>query len=77
MTKRPVPFGERIRQLRKTARLSQEGLAREVGVTVSAVVQIERGKITPSRKTVDGLARVLGVEATQLEGWLREGKAGG
>ena len=61
-------MGARFLELRKRAGLTQEELAREAGVTLSAVRQWERGKRTPMLDTAVRLAKVFGVTVGQLAG---------
>jgi len=55
-------LGERLRQLRVAAGLTQSELAGE-RFSKEYVSQIERGKTRPTRETVDWLAQRLGVDA--------------
>src|ERR1051326_8073409 len=59
-------LGERLRQLRVAAGLTQSDLAGE-RFSKEYVSQIERGKTRPTRETVEWLAAKLGVDATFLE----------
>src|SRR5437867_11144147 len=61
-----VRLGERLRQLRVGAGLTQTELA---GTRFSKeyVSQIERGKTRPTRETVEWLAQQLGVDADFLQ----------
>jgi tetratricopeptide (TPR) repeat protein len=59
-------LGERVRQLRVTAGLTQSDLAGE-RFSKEYVSQIERGKTRPTRETVEWLASKLGVDAGFLE----------
>src|SRR5438093_1561195 len=59
-------LGERLRQLRVAAGLTQTDLAGE-RFSKEYVSQIERGKTRPTRETVEWLAAKLGVDATFLE----------
>src|SRR5437762_5837881 len=59
-------LGERLRQLRVAAGLTQSDLAGE-RFSKEYVSQIERGKTRPTRETVEWLAAQLGVDATFLE----------
>src|SRR3954470_24544727 len=59
-------LGERLRQLRVAAGLTQSDLAGE-RFSKEYVSQIERGKTRPTRETVDWLAAKLGVDAGFLE----------
>src|SRR4051812_2093954 len=55
-------LGERLRQLRVAAGLTQTGLAGE-RFSKEYISQIERGKTRPTPETVEWLARQLGVDA--------------
>jgi transcriptional regulator with XRE-family HTH domain len=54
-----VQLGRHLRELRRSADLTLAALAAEVGVTPSALSQIERGKSEPSLGTLWQLGRVL------------------
>src|SRR4051794_28386220 len=60
-------LGERLRQLRVTAGLTQTDLAGE-RFSKEYVSQIERGKTRPTRETIECLAQKLGVDPGFLEG---------
>src|SRR6476661_8788433 len=59
-------LGERVRQLRVAAGLTQSDLAGE-RFSKEYVSQIERGKTRPTRETIEWLAAKLGVDAGFLE----------
>ena len=59
-------IGERLRQVRRTYKVTQVELAQRVGVAHSTIVRIERGQAKPTIETVEKLATALGVEATWL-----------
>jgi len=68
-------FGERVRVLRHSARLSQEALAYRAGITKNQVQLIEAGRgsaresgpiSNPRMKTLFGLASALGVTPSEL-----------
>src|SRR6266511_710990 len=59
---RPTRLGERLRQLRVAAGMTQTDLAGD-RFSKEYVSQIERGKTRPTRETVDWLAAQLGVDA--------------
>jgi tetratricopeptide (TPR) repeat protein len=59
-------LGERLRQLRVAAGLTQTDLAGD-RFSKEYLSQIERGKTRPTRETVEWLAARLGVDATFLE----------
>src|SRR5947209_18609104 len=66
----PLKLGERLRQLRAEAGLTQSELAGD-RFSKEYVSQIERGKTRPTRETVEWLAARLGVDA----GFLTSGVA--
>jgi len=62
-------FGSRVKEARAKAKLSQEALARKVGVSQGLIGQIEKG-INGGSQHIASLARHLGVSAD----WLESGK---
>ena len=62
-------LGTRLKAVRKEAKLSQEDLAKKVGVSQTTVSDIERGRNEKSADIVS-FAKALGVEAL----WLANGK---
>jgi transcriptional regulator with XRE-family HTH domain len=56
-----------LKQLREDKGLSQEKLAKTCGLERAHLSRVERGLMTPTRKTLDKLARALDVEHP---GWL-------
>src|SRR5688500_7339688 len=62
MTGESAPFGERLRNLREAAGLTQEELAQRAGLTAKAVSALERGeRKRPYPHTVRSLADALGL----------------
>jgi transcriptional regulator with XRE-family HTH domain len=59
-------LGMRVRELRRAAALTQEGLAEQLGVTPRYLAGIERGERNLTLDSVDALAVQLGVEALSL-----------
>ena len=59
-------LGVRIREERKKARLTQEKFAERVGLSVDYIGYIERGKQAPYLKTLERIAKTLGVEVYEL-----------
>lgn len=55
-----------IRDLRIRGALSQEAVAHQAGLTVSAYARIERAEVNPTWTTVVGVARALGVSLAEL-----------
>lgn len=62
-----VTFPEKLRQLREAAGLSQEALARAMGMSVGIVRDYEQGRKEPSMRSVFKLARALGVDCRAFE----------
>ncbi len=62
-----MPLKDRLRELRKAADLTQQDLANKADLSISAVVQIEAGKIPDPRiSTLKALAKALGVTVDEL-----------
>jgi transcriptional regulator with XRE-family HTH domain len=62
-----MTFGERLKELREAAGLSQDGLARAAGLSTSTVAKIERLDIDPSWTTVQALAKALAVSTEAFQ----------
>ena len=66
-----MPFPERLRELRKAARLSQRALAEKVGVNFTYLSKIENGRVEPPSESVlqriaNELAGELGMDEIEL-----------
>ena len=66
-----MPFPDRLRELRRTARLSQRALAERVGVDFTYLSKIENGRVEPPSEGVlqriaKELADKLGKDETEL-----------
>lgn len=61
-----VGFGEKMRALRKSLRLSLKELAARSGVSVAMISQVERGVNAPSMRSLRQLAKGLGVGVETL-----------
>ena len=59
-------FGSRVAELRKSRGLSQEKLAFEIGMDLTSVNEIERGKRNPTLRTIVKIARALGLRPADL-----------
>lgn len=59
-------FGKRVQTLRFSAKMTQENLADEVGVTIESISNIERGVYAPSFDTLEKLAKALKVPVKNL-----------
>jgi transcriptional regulator with XRE-family HTH domain len=60
----PQGIGARLLDLRQGARLSQERLAKEAGVSTNYISLIEQGRRLPSLDVLSRLAQVLGTPVT-------------
>jgi DNA-binding XRE family transcriptional regulator len=60
-------IGKKIRELRLAASLSQDELAKKTGLPQSHISRLEAGKHSPSRVTLEKIAKGLGVELGVLD----------
>lgn len=71
MAKTPGPsggaFGERLRELREAAGLSQAELARRTGIAQQSIAVWEAGKSDPGWSKVMKLAEALGVDCRAFQ----------
>jgi transcriptional regulator with XRE-family HTH domain len=65
-TKESKGIGARIRAARKAAGFTQAELAEAVGVEPESINRIENAKLSPSRGTLQKVAKALGVKLTDL-----------
>ncbi|MBT2684415.1 helix-turn-helix transcriptional regulator [Bacillus sp. ISL-37] len=59
-------WGRRIRAYRKLKGYTQESFAKELGVSVSILGEIERGNRMPGERLIIRIAEVLGVGLDEL-----------
>jgi len=59
-------WGRRIRAFRKLKGYTQEGLAKDIGISVSVLGEIERGTRMPSENILLTISKVLGVTLREL-----------
>ncbi|MDL2226998.1 helix-turn-helix domain-containing protein [Deltaproteobacteria bacterium OttesenSCG-928-M10] len=59
-------LGIRIRKLRTERKLTQEELAEQADISMKYLGEIERGRGNPTLKNIEGVASVLGMEASEL-----------
>ena len=63
-----VPIGERVRELREAADMTQDQLAKLVGISRPALANIEVGRQDVSTDKIIAFARTLKVSADHLLG---------
>ena len=61
-----IIFGLKVKQLRQERELSSSDLAKNAGLSISYLNEIEKGKKFPKEDKLDGLAKALGVQAAEL-----------
>lgn len=61
-----IAFGQRVRALRKEAKLTQEDLAARSGLSKNYVGETERGERNPSLLVIHAFAGGLGVSPAEL-----------
>ncbi len=61
-----ILLGQRIRELRKAKKLTQEMLAEAVGIGTANISYMECGKFAPSIENFDKIASALGVHPFEL-----------
>ena len=59
-------IGDRLRDLRKRALLTQRDLADKSGVGVTTIIRIERNQVEPQGRTIRRLAEALEVAPEEL-----------
>lgn len=62
-------MNDRIRQVRKTAAISQEEFGKQLGLSRQYITLVETGERVPSDRTIRDICRIFNVSET----WLREG----
>ena len=61
-----LAFARLLKRLREERRITQEQLAFDAGITVSALSRIERGLTSPGWATVRVIATALGLSIAEL-----------
>ncbi|WP_338450490.1 helix-turn-helix transcriptional regulator [Niallia oryzisoli] len=59
-------WGRRIRAFRKLKGFTQESFAKELGVSVSVLGEIERGNRMPSQEIIEKIANALNISRNEL-----------
>jgi len=67
-------LGKRVRALRRTAKMTQEGLSEEAGITIGHVGAVERGDRWPGPDVLESIAKALGVTPRDLMPGTESGK---
>ncbi len=60
-------FGQRLKELREAASLTQQQLAEKAGLNQFGIAKLEQGVRSPAWETVQALARALGVSCSAFE----------
>lgn len=67
MVRKSRTFGDKVREARRKAGLSQTQVAQQMGVNPNFISTYERNTVRPSLPTAFALARALGVPLDALE----------
>jgi transcriptional regulator with XRE-family HTH domain len=59
-------WGRRIRAFRKLKGHTQESFAKDLGISVSILGEIERGNRMPNQELLDGVAEALNISFEEL-----------
>ena len=59
-------WGRRIRAFRKLKGFTQEGFAKEIGISVSILGEIERGNRVPTEELLALVANILKIDLQEL-----------
>lgn len=59
-------WGRRIRAFRKLKGYTQEGFAKDIGISVSILGEIERGNRMPNQELLSKVANVLNITVEEL-----------
>ncbi|QOR66734.1 helix-turn-helix transcriptional regulator [Cytobacillus suaedae] len=60
-------WGRRIRAFRKLKGFTQEGFAKDLGVSVSVLGEIERGNRVPKDDLLEDIAQALNISLEELK----------
>ena len=61
-----MPFAQRLGKLRKEKGLTQEDLAKKIGVGIAQMRRYEKGASSPTLEVIKNMAKALGVSADEL-----------
>ena len=59
-------LGKRIKEIRKSKRLTQEQLAEYIGIETSSVSNIENGRYFPTAENLDKIMQILQISPCEL-----------
>jgi transcriptional regulator with XRE-family HTH domain len=59
-------WGRRIRAFRKLKGFTQEGFAKELGVSISVIGEIERGNRVPETQLIEQISVLLNISKNEL-----------
>lgn len=59
-------WGRRIRAFRKLKGITQQSLAKKIGISVSIMGEIERGNRQPTPQIINRIAEALGISVDEL-----------
>lgn len=62
-------FGQRLKAARKAAGMTQQEIARQLGLTQKTISGYENGRLDPSLQKLMQLCKVLNVSPNELLGW--------
>ena len=61
-----MPFAEKLSKLRKDKGITQEELAKKVGVGIAQMRRYEKGASSPTLEVIKNMAKTLGVSSDEL-----------
>lgn len=61
-----MPFAEKLAKLRKDKGLTQDELAKKIGVGIAQMRRYEKGGSSPTLEVIKNMAKTLGVSADEL-----------
>ncbi|MBI4595460.1 MAG: helix-turn-helix domain-containing protein [Candidatus Tectomicrobia bacterium] len=61
-----MPFAEKLSKLRKEKGLTQEELAKKIGVGIAQMRRYEKGVSSPTLEVIKNMAKALGVSSDEL-----------
>lgn len=62
-------IGNKIKEIRKSKKLSQAELGNLIGVAAASIMRYEKGQREPNKETIEKLAMALNISPSELLGW--------